>query len=306
MKDRISIGTRGSPLALAQTRQIVGLLQKSSDDIHYEIVTIRTSGDKIHDIWNASTEGKRLFTKEIEDSLLKGEIDMAVHSMKDLTAELPSGLTIAAVPERSNPYDVLVSRSDVTFRHLPKGARIGTSSSRRKAQLLAARKDLRIIDMHGNIGTRLRKLTAGEYDGIVLAAAGLIRLGLEDQISEFFSTDVILPAIGQGALAIQCREDDTAIRKLVSRIDHEPTRKAVQAERSFGRSLGADCWIPIAAHATVETAQLTINGMVAKPDGNLLVRDKIVSNNTDPEKTGQDLAMVLLNRGAKAILEAAR
>lgn len=302
MKDRVAVGTRGSALALAQTKQVIDALQRFEADIVYEIVTIRTRGDKMHDFGITAVEGKRLFTKEIEESLINEEIDLAVHSMKDLTAELPEGLTLAAVPERADPRDVLISGSNTTLERLPKAARVGTSSPRRRAQLLAARQDLEIVDMRGNVNTRLRKLAQGDYDGIVLAAAGLDRLGLARHASEYLSTDVILPAVGQGALAIQCREDDDEIRKLFSYIDHEPTRKAIQAERSFARRLGGGCRVPIAAYARVEGASLTIDGMVADLNGRSLIRDRVVSNNSFPEKIGEELAMALLNRGAQAIL----
>jgi hydroxymethylbilane synthase len=305
MKDQLRIGTRGSKLALAQTNQVVEILRRFPPGVRYEIVAIRTQGDKMHDLGDTAIEGKSMFTKEIEESLLKGEIDMAVHSMKDLTTELPKGLVIAAVPERVNPRDVFVSRNKMKFDELLGGARVGTSSPRRRAQLLAARGDLRILDMHGNVDTRLRSLENGDYDAIVLAAAGLIRLGLEKHATEFLSTDVMLPAVGQGALAIQSRENDDDIKHLLSRMDHNPTRRAVEAERAFARRLGADCRTPIAAYARAESAGLAIDGVVAAPSGKLLVRSRIVSDDPDAEKVGMQLAEVLLDKGAASILEAA-
>lgn len=303
MKDRVAIGTRGSRLALAQTEQIIKALRKFTAELRYEIVTIRTRGDEMDDVGRSAVEGKRLFTREIEESLIKGEIDIAVHSMKDLTAELPRGITIAAVPPRADPRDALISRSNATFQQLPKGARVGTSSPRRRAQLLAARRDLEILEIHGNVDTRLRKLARGDFDAVVLAAAGLVRLGLEGHATEFLPTDVILPAVGQGALAIECREDDDAVRDLVSLVDDKQTRRAIDAERSFARRLGASCRLPTAAYAKIESANLTIDGMVADPSGHTVIRDRMVSNYADPERTGEELAEALLSQGAASLLE---
>ena len=305
MKDRILIGTRGSPLAVAQTDQIVEALKPFASGVRYKVVPIRTRGDKMHDLGTTAVEGKSLFTKEIEESLIKRQVDVAIHSMKDLTTDLPPGLVIAAVPERANPRDVLVSQDNRKFEELPRSARIGTSSVRRRAQLLAARGDLEIVDMQGNVDTRLRKLANGDYDAIVLAAAGLIRLGLERHATEFLSTDVMLPAVGQGALAIQSRQDDDEIRALLSNIDHKPTRRAVEAERAFARRFGANCRTPIAAYARIESAGLAIDGMVAALSGKMLVRSRIVSDNRDAEKVGEELAEILLNKGAATILEVA-
>lgn len=304
MKDRIIVGTRGSPLALAQTKQVIEGLQNLARDVRFEIVTIRTKGDKMHDVGTTALEGKRLFTHEVEESLIRGEIDIAVHSMKDLTTELPTGLAIAAVPQRADPRDVLVSRSKATLEQLPTGARVGTSSPRRRAQLLAARKDLEIIEMHGNVDTRLRKLADGEYDAIVLAAAGLIRLDLAGHATEFLSTEIVLPAVGQGALAIQSREGDQAVRSLVSNLNHSETRMAVEAERAFARKLEATCQVPIAAYARVESGAIRIDGMVADPNGHVVIRDSVVSSDLEPAKVGERLAEILLSRGAETVLEA--
>ncbi len=259
----------------------------------------------MHDVGTTAVEGKSLFTKEIEESLIEGKVDMAVHSMKDLTTDLPAGLVIAAVPERINPHDVLVSRNRKKFEQLPARSRVGTSSARRKAQLLAARGDLEILEMHGNVDTRLRKLESGAYDAIVLAAAGLIRLRLEKHATEFLSTKVMLPAVGQGALAVECRENDNEIRDLLSQIDHKPTRRAVEAERAFARKLGADCRTPIAAYARFGDGKLVMEGLVAAPDGKMLVRSRITSNNPDAEQVGEELAESLLKKGAGIVLEAA-
>ncbi len=299
------IGTRGSPLALAQTNQVAELIEKIAPRIECEVVRIRTKGDANRESGTVSVESKSSFTLEIEESLLNRKIDLAVHSMKDLTTDLSVGLKIAAVPERSDSRDVFISRKGTRFQELPTRARIGTSSPRRKAQLLAARRNLEIIETRGNVDTRLRKLESGDYDGIVLAAAGLIRLGMENHATEYLSIDVMLPAVGQGALAIETREDDEEIIQLLSTIDHESTHVAVDAERAFARRLGADCRTPVAAYAKVEFGKLTIDGMAATTDAAMLVRSRIVTDNIDATKAGEDLAESLLSKGASAILEAA-
>jgi len=303
--NRLLLGTRGSALALAQTNEIVEALKRIAPGIHCDIVQIRTKGDKMHEQGTTAQEGKSMYTKEIEDALTAEKIDIAVHSMKDLTTDLPKGLIIAAVPERLNPRDVLISKKKTKLDQLPGEARVGTSSPRRKAQLSARRGDFQIVDMHGNVDTRIKKLEKGECDAIVLAAAGLIRMKLERNVTEYLSPDVMLPAVGQGALAVETRESASEIRELLSKINHDPTRKAVDAERAFARRLGADCRTPIAAYARIEARKLVINGLVATPNGSMLVRSRIASEDIVPEKVGQELAEVLLNKGAAAILEAA-
>lgn len=299
------IGTRGSTLALAQTNQIVESLKKIAPKLRCDLVPIKTKGDVMHDFGTTAVEGKSLFTKEIEESLINGRVDLAVHSMKDLTADLPDGLVIAAVPERANPRDVLISRNRLKLQQLPGGARVGTSSARRKAQVLAARSDLEIVELRGNVGTRLRKLENGDYDAIVLAAAGLLRLGLEKDVTEFLSPEIILPAIGQGALAVETRRDDSELRGLLSELDHEASRRAVEAERAFAQKLGANCRTPIAAYARFQGKKLVIDGMVASTSGKLLLRNQIVSGNLDSVKVGEELADSLLEKGAQIVLEAA-
>ena len=301
------MGSRGSTLALAQTKIVVEALKKHAPTLHCRIVPIKTSGDTLHkktEATNDTNDNKSVFTKEIEECLLKGEIDVAVHSMKDLTTDPPAGLSITAVPERGNHRDALISRSKRKLEQLPGGARIGTSSPRRKTQLLAARSDLQIVDMHGNVDTRLRKLRSGECDAIILAVAGLERLGLEQHITQLLSIEVMLPAVGQGALAIQSRESDDEIRDLLSRIEHGPTRRAVEAERAFARRLGANCRTPIAAYAKATGEQLTIDGFVGSLDGRKVMRSKLVSDNPDASKVGEELADSLLKQGAQLVLEA--
>jgi hydroxymethylbilane synthase len=259
----------------------------------------------MHDSEESALDSKRLFTREIEESLLNEEIQIAVHSMKDLTTDLPTGLTIAAVPRRADHRDALISRNKRKLEQLPGGASVGTSSPRRRTQLLAARGDLEIVDIHGNVDTRLRKLNAGECDAIVLAAVGLTRLGLEKHATEFLSTRIMLPAVGQGALAIESKGDDEEMVNLLSRINHEPTRNAVEAERAFARKLGANCKTPIAAFASVHNTSLTIDGMVASTDGRMVLRGQLTSHEQDSKKVGEELAESLLKKGAQIVMEAA-
>jgi len=301
----ILVGSRGSALALAQTKHVIEALRECAPNLRYETVTIKTRGDKMHDSEEGTVDSKRLFTKEIEESLLSEEIQIAVHSMKDLTTDLPTGLMIAAVPQRADHRDALISRNKRKFEQLPGGARVGTSSPRRRTQLLAARGDLEIVDMHGNVDTRLRKLDAGECDAIVLAAAGLMRLGLEKHATDLLSTRTMLPAVGQGALAIESRENDGEMVNLLSRIDHEPTRRAVEAERAFARKLGANCKTPIAAFASVHNTNLTIDGMVASTDGRMVLRGQLTSDEQDSKKIGEELAESLIKKGAQIVMEAA-
>ena len=305
MRPILRVGTRGSALALAQASEVITALKQVRRGTRCEVVQIRTKGDETQHSSNVSGDVKSLFTKEIEESLLEKKIDLAVHSMKDLTTDLPAGLVIAGIPKRQNPRDALISRSKAKFTELEGHARVGTSSARRKAQLLAARGDLEIVETRGNVDTRLRKLSDREYDALVLAAAGLIRLGLEKRATEYLSTDLMLPAVGQGALAVQVREDDSEIRELVSEIDHNETRGAVEAERAFARKLGADCRTPVAAYAKIASGRLTIDGMVAAPNGRMLVRSRVISEFSSPARIGEELAENLLSKGAAQILEVA-
>ncbi len=305
MRRPTRIGTRGSPLALAQTNEVVTRLKDLNPELRFEVVPIRTRGDKTELTQSGEFDGKSMFTEEIDESLTAGKIDLAVHSMKDLTTEITTGLMIGAVPERADARDVLISRSKTKFDGLAAGARVGTSSPRRRAQLLATRGDLEIIEVNGNVGTRLKKLETGEYDAIILAAAGLSRLGLENHATEHLSTNIMIPAVGQGALAIESCSDDEEMGELLSHIDHKPTRMAVEAERAFARRLGADCRTPVAAFARINRGRITIEGMVAAPTGRMLVRSRLVSYDQEAEKAGVELAEALLDKGAAMILEAA-
>jgi hydroxymethylbilane synthase len=301
----VLVGTRGSPLALAQTKQVIDSLEKYSPSIRYEVVPIRTRGDETQALGTIPVEGKSVYTKEIEEALIEKQIDIAVHSMKDLTTDLPTGIVIGAVPERADPRDILISRNREKLDQLQARARIGTGSPRRKAQLLAARADLEILDIRGNVETRIHKLEKSQYDAIILAAAGLIRLGLERRITEYLPTDIMLPAVGQAALAIHCRASDHEMRRTLSNIDDKPARRAVEAERAFARRLGADCRTPVAAYAKTESGRLVIDGMVAAENGKILVRSRIVSDNPNAEKVGEELAQTLLSKGAATVLEVA-
>ena len=304
MRHQILVGSRGSALALAQANEVIKGLRECAPDLSCKVVAIKTKEDSLHESGEGNVESKSAFTKEIEDSLLNGEIQVAVHSMKDLTTELPSELTIAAVPPRADHRDALISRNNRKLDELPGGARVGTSSPRRRTQLLAARSDLEVADMHGNVDTRLRKLDSGSYDAIVVAAAGLVRLGLEKRVAEFLSTKIMLPAIGQGALAIEARRDDCDTLQLLSRLEDKSTRRAVDAERAFARRLGANCRTPIAAYARMHGSKLAIEGLVSSADGRMLLRSQLVSENVDPEKVGEELAESLLKKGAQLVLEA--
>ena len=305
MRNPIIVGTRGSALALAQTKQTIQTLKELEPNLRFEVAEIKTKGDNMRDLGESALDGKRLFTKEIEESLINKDIRVAVHSMKDLTTELPAGLKIAAVPQRADHRDALISRDKRKFQQLSGGARVGTSSPRRRTQLLAARNDLHVLDTHGNVDTRLRKLEAGEYDAIIVAAAGLERLGMEKRATELLSTRVMLPAVGQGALAVETREDDEEIVELVSPINHEPTHRAVDAERAFARKLGANCRTPIAAFAAVLETKLRIDGMVASSDGRMLLRTQLISDESEAKRVGEELAESLLSKGAQQVLEAA-
>jgi len=299
---QLLLGTRASQLALAQTNQVIEELRRLAPEVRCEIIPIRTRGDNMYEL-GRPIEGKSVFTEEIEEALVQGRIDLAVHSMKDLDVDSSTNIALAAVPKRANPHDVLVARENRKFSQLPSRARVGTSSPRRKSQLLAARGDLEIIEMHGNIDTRLRKLASGTYDAIVLAAAGLERLHLNRKATEVLPTHTMLPAVGQGALAVQSRTGDEKIIELIKKIDHLPTRREVGAERAFAKRLGANCRTPIAAYARSDLSKLTIEGLVASKNGRMLVRGRITSNNPNSHEVGEELAISLLEKGAEALLE---
>ena len=301
-RETLIIGSRGSSLALWQAGWAKGKLEEHHG-LAARIEVIKTTGDKIADVPLGQVGGsKALFTKEIEEALLDGRVDLAVHSMKDVPTELPGGLMIAAVSEREDPRDAWISRSGARLEDLPGGARVGTSSLRRTCQLRILRPDLEIRPLRGNLDTRLRKLEEGQFEAIVLAAAGLRRLGLESRVTEFFPVERMIPAIGQGALAIEIRENDTRARHLVSCLDHPPAHLAALAERSLLRRLGGGCQVPIAAHAAVENNTMRLVALVASPDGSRAVRGTISGPTNDAEGLGTRLGEELLERGADKIL----
>jgi hydroxymethylbilane synthase len=297
------IGTRGSQLAIWQVEWVQAQLKQLAPDLTVVLKRIQTSGDKIQDVPLAKVGGKGLFVKEIEEALLRKDIDLAVHSMKDLPAVLPPGLTIICVPEREDPRDALLAYEGGNLKALPLGARVGTSSLRRQAQLLHARSDLQIEMLRGNVDTRLRKLQENQFDAIVLAASGLKRLGWDAHITECLSIDVCLPAIGQGALGIEGREDDSFVRSLLARLEHHPTRVTVTAERALLKRLEGGCQVPIAGHAVLEGENLTLDGLVVSLDGKRYVRYSLAGSMSEAESIGTTVAEELLARGAKPILQ---
>lgn len=304
MDDRpLRIGTRGSQLALWQANWVKKAITRYWPKISPELVIIKTTGDKILDVPLAKVGGKGLFVKEIEEALMDGRIDIAIHSMKDMPAELPEGLSISAVPERENPLDALITDGHNALASLPQGAKVGTSSLRRSAQLLHQRPDLEIEPLRGNLDTRLKKLTTTELDAIVLAAAGLKRLGLEHRITEFLTVDTMLPAVGQGALCIETRTNDSVVGPVVAALDHATTHTAVLAERAFLHRLEGGCQVPIAGHATIDNEQLHLTGLVAELDGQIIIKESVTGPCHQATTLGLELAEALLAQGAGDILE---
>jgi hydroxymethylbilane synthase len=297
----IRIGTRGSALALAQAGWVKAQWEQRYPEAVVECVTIKTSGDRFVDVPLQGMAGKGIFTKEIEEALLRKEIDLAVHSMKDLPTELAGGLTVAAVPEREDPRDVLVSGGGKKLAALPSGARIGTGSLRRQAQILHHRADLSVVSIRGNVDTRLRKLDRGEVDALVMAAAGLKRIGRQDRIVEYIPDQICVSAVAQGALALESREDDPIPREL-SFLHHSATLLEVSAERAFLKRLGGGCYVPVGARATIEGNDLKMVGIVAEPSGSSLYRGEISGRVENAVDLGQQLAERLLQDGADRIL----
>jgi hydroxymethylbilane synthase len=303
----LRIATRKSPLALWQAEHVAALLRRAHGGLEVELVPLVTQGDRIQDRSLAAIGGKGLFIKELELALESGRADAAVHSMKDVPGELPEGLIIAAVLEREDARDALLTTTAAArIGDLPRGARVGTSSLRRQAQLLAARPDLRIQTLRGNVDTRLRRLDGGDLDAIVLACAGLIRLGLEARITARLDPKICLPAVAQGVIGIECRGADLRTRALVSVLNHEATRRTTDAERAFAHRLGGSCQSPIAAHARMEGERLMLDGLVAEPDGTRLLRDTLSGSSGDPAALGRRLAEQILAAGAGPLLERLR
>jgi hydroxymethylbilane synthase len=303
MPASIKIGTRASKLALWQANWVQSALNEKFPDQEIELVTIKTKGDKILDVPLAKVGGKGLFVKEIEQALLGGRIDLAVHSMKDMPAEIPDGLCIGAVPQREDPADVLVARDGLAFSKLKRGALIGTSSLRRAAQLQHARPDISIVPLRGNLDTRLKKLQTENLDAVVLAAAGIKRLELTHRITEYLQADIMLPAVGQGALCIEMRQDDPVIGPMLAALDHPDSRAVVLGERAFLKRLGGSCQVPIAGHGEIVTATFALTGLVADVDGSRLIKATLSGPADDTEAIGVQLAEQLIARGADKILE---
>ncbi len=303
MKTHLIIGTRGSALALWQANWVKSGLISRHPSLSVDLSIIKTKGDMILDVPLAKVGGKGLFVKEIEEALKDGRIDMAVHSMKDMPAEIPDGLCIAAVPERESPCDVLISRNNIPLSQLPKGARIGTSSLRRASQLRFARPDIEIVPLRGNLNTRIQKLETEALDAVVLAAAGVKRLNLEEKISEYIDFDVLLPAVGQGALCIESRQEDPDTLALVRILDHALTHQSIIAERAFLHRLEGGCQVPMAAYGTINGEELTLTGMVAEIDGSGIIKDVITGPAADAHQIGTNLAERLIRQGANDILQ---
>jgi len=301
--DTITIGTRGSQLALWQANWVKETIETKHPGLDVVLSIIKTRGDKILDVPLAKVGGKGLFVKEIEEALLDGRIDLAVHSMKDMPAVIPDGLCIGAIPRREEPRDVLISRDGRPLDRLPQGARIGTSSLRRGAQLLHARPDLTIVPLRGNLDTRLKKLDTEGLDAIVLAAAGVYRLGLADRITQLLDVSLMLPAVGQGALCIETRREDPRVTPVVARLDHGPTHRVVLGERAFLNRLEGGCQVPIAGHGRLDDGGLTITGLVCDLDGSQQINATRSGPPDESERLGLELAEALLARGAGEILE---
>ena len=299
----IRIGTRGSQLAVWQAGWVRSRLLALHPQYEVELVKIKTTGDKITDVPLARVGGKGLFVKEIETALLEGGIDLAVHSMKDMPAEIPPGLCIGAVPERENPLDVLISRNGHSFESLRQSARIGSSSLRRGAQVRHVRPDVTVHPLRGNLDTRIRKLETEDLDAIIVAAAGVKRLGLEARITEYLAEEIMLPAIGQGALAIEINANNDAIQGLIAPLDHRETNLAVKSERAFLTRLEGGCQVPIAARARIVGEEIVLTGLVSEVDGSVLLREMIRGPVAEHETLGVELANRLLDKGGRRILE---
>jgi hydroxymethylbilane synthase len=298
----LRLGTRGSILALAQANWVADRIADHHPDCRVELVIIKTTGDKIHDIPLAQVGGKGLFIKEIEEALLAGEVDLAVHSLKDMPAVVPEGLILGAVPPREDPRDVLISERYSSLAELPPGGRLGTGSLRRRAQLLHLRPDLDIVALRGNVDTRLKKMAALGLDGLILAAAGLNRLGLDRVKRSAIPETEMLPAVGQGALGVEIRADDRSLKNLVAALDDPATRLAVMAERAFLARLEGGCVVPVAAQGRVEGGTLVLEALISDLEGRRFLRDKTKGSPEDGEFLGGNLAEHLLDRGGREIL----
>lgn len=298
----IKIGTRGSKLALVQANTVIESLRKIAPEINTEICVIKTSGDIMQDVSLLKIGGQGAFVKEIEDALLSGSIDLAVHSMKDVPGETPPGLKFAAILQREDVRDILVSRDNVKIEFMPRGAKIGTGSLRRGAQLQAMLPDITIVPLRGNVDTRLKKIETENLTGIILAAAGMKRLGYGAKIAQYLPVEFMLPAVGQGAIGLQIREADSALAGVLTKLNHATTAAELAAERSYLRALGGGCRLPIAAYCKLEGKQLSLDGLVAAPDGAAVIRDRVRGAVEEAEELGTRLAGIIMEKGGKKLL----
>jgi len=303
---RVIVGSRGSKLALIQANWVISELKRLNPGLEFQIEKISTKGDKITNAPLSRLGGVGLFTKELEVALIKEKIDIAVHSAKDVPTEIHEGLTIGATPKREDPHDVLISCNNASLEKLPDNARIGTSSLRRKAQLLAFREDYKILDLRGNLDTRLKKLEEEDLDAIVVARAGLLRMNYTGQISQIIPFDIMLPAVGQGSLCIEIRKDDTRIQKIVSDIDDEQTRIAVKTERSLLAKLQGGCQVPIGAYAEIQGKEVSVEAIICTLDGDHAIRDRHSGPKNQAAKIGEELARRMLENGGLKILHEVR
>ncbi|MDX9815890.1 MAG: hydroxymethylbilane synthase [Smithellaceae bacterium] len=299
----IKVGTRGSKLALAQTNSVIEALKKVAPEIEAEICVIRTSGDIMQDVSLAQIGGQGVFVKEIEEALLARSIDLAVHSMKDVPGETPEGLIFAAVMKREDVRDVLVSHGNVKMEFMPKGAKIGTGSLRRAAQIKAMLPDVSIMPLRGNIDTRLKKIETENLTGVILAAAGMKRMGYLEKITQYLPIELMLPAVGQGALGLEIRVQDTQLSELCAKMNDEQTAAEVAAERAYLRALGGGCRLPIAAYGLLEGKRLTLEGILTVPNGSTMIRDKVWGEIGQAEELGKKLADLILEKGGKRLLD---
>jgi hydroxymethylbilane synthase len=304
--NRLVIGTRGSQLALWQTEWVKKELERRFSELTIELTIIKTTGDKILDSPLSKIGDKGLFTREIEHALLRGDIDLAVHSLKDIPTETPDGLIIGAITKRADVRDVFISKHYKSLKELPAGATVATGSLRRKAQLLHLRPDLQIADIRGNLNTRFKKFDESTWDGMILARAGIDRLGFSERITQVIPTSLMLPAVGQGALAVEIRKSDRRVRQFVSALQHEATATAVTAERSFLKYLEGGCQIPIGAYGRIRRGELLLDAMVGSLDGSFIIRDAVKGEPKDAKKLGIALAKKLYKQGGKEILEEIR
>jgi len=299
----IRIGTRGSKLALTQTNFVAEKLKKAMPDADIEICIIKTSGDIMQDVSLLTIGGQGVFVKELEEALLSDKINLAVHSMKDVPGDVPEGLTFAAILKREDIRDVLVSRNNIKLEFMPKGAKIGTGSQRRGAQIKAMMPDVNIVPLRGNIDTRLKKIETENLTGVILAAAGMKRMGLAERITQFLPVETMLPAVGQGALGLQIRSNDVELAKACVSLNDMTTAAEVAAERAFLRALGGGCRLPIAALGKLDGQMLTLEGMVAAPNGSTMIREKINGTMKDAEEIGKKLAEIILDKGGKRLMD---